>query len=187
MTCPGWRPCTTPTCWSSHPAANVPRRADGPPGEVYSLRNAHGGPPHQRRGVPIAAGAPGHVVWDRFDQEVLGCNYQGYNPKSRETGCDVWVSPEAAGHPILGGVEPKFHSPCWIYCQRPLADTTKMLLMGRWSQEDADEPVAWTNAYQGGRVFYTTLGHPDDFQIDAFNRLLLNAIRWAIGVPKSND
>ena len=43
----------------------------------------------------------GYVVWDRFDQEVLGCNYQGYNPKSRETGCDVWIVPEAADHPIL--------------------------------------------------------------------------------------
>ena len=29
----------------------------------------------------------GYVVWDRFDQEVLGCNYQGYNAQSRETGC----------------------------------------------------------------------------------------------------
>ncbi len=62
---------------------------------------------------------PGYVVWDRFDQEVLGCNYQGYNPKSRETGCDVWIEPEAADHPILDGVEPKFHSPAWIYRQVP--------------------------------------------------------------------
>ena len=123
----------------------------------------------------------GHVVWDRFDKEVLGCNYQGYNAKSRHTGCDVWVVPEAAGHPILQGVASKFHSPCWIYRQRPLADTTKTLLMGRWSKEDPDEPVAWTNTYQGARVFYTTLGHPGDFQIEAFNRLLLNAIHWSLG------
>lgn len=132
-------------------------------------------------GIPNAAGALGHVVWDRFDKEVLGCNYQGYNAKSRQTGCDVWAAPEAAGHPILQGVASKFHSPCWIYRQRPLADTTKTLLMGRWSKEDPDEPVAWTNTYQGARVFYTTLGHPGDFQIEAFNRLLLNAIHWSLG------
>jgi type 1 glutamine amidotransferase len=41
-------------------------------------------------------------------------------------------------------------------------------------------PVAWTNVYAGGRVFYTTLGHPGDFQSEAFRRLLENAIRWAI-------
>jgi hypothetical protein len=66
----------------------------------------------------------GYVVWDGFDKEVLGCNYQGYNPKSRATGCDIWAVDEAASHPILKGVETKFHSPCRIYRQRPLAVTT---------------------------------------------------------------
>ena len=120
----------------------------------------------------------GYVVWDRFDQEVLGCNYLGYNPKSRETGCDVWIVPESADHPILAGVQSKFHSPAWIYRQVPLADTTRVLLRGRWSTEDPDEPVAWTNTYAGGRVFYTTLGHPGDFESEAFQHLLLNAIHW---------
>jgi len=123
---------------------------------------------------------PGHVVWDRFDREVLGCNYHGYNAKSRETGCDVRTAPAAAGHSILDGVEARFHSPSWIYRQSPLANTTSTLMTGRWSAEDPDEPVAWTNAYEGARVFYTTLGHPEDFQIDSFNRLLSNAIRWAL-------
>jgi hypothetical protein len=123
---------------------------------------------------------PGYVVWDRFDQEVLGCDYQGYNPQSRATGCDVWTRPEAARHPILAGVEPKFHSPCWIYRQQPLTDSVDVLLMGRWSAEDPEQPVAWTNTYRGGRVFYTTLGHPGDFQNEAFRRLLVNAIRWTL-------
>jgi len=122
---------------------------------------------------------PGYVVWDTFDKEVLGCNYQGYNPKSRDTGCDVWVEPANAGHPILNGVDTRFHSPAWIYRQRPLADTVQVLLSGRWSTEDPDEPVAWTNTVAGGRVFYTTLGHPGDFENTAFQRLLLNAIHWA--------
>jgi nicotinamidase-related amidase len=124
---------------------------------------------------------PGYVVWNQFDQQVLGCHYQGYNPKSRATGCDVWTVDAAAEHPVLKGVEKRFHSPCWIYRQRPLAPTVTTLLMGRWSQEDPEEPVAWTNTHQGARVFYTTLGHPGDFQNDSFNRLLLNAIRWAVG------
>jgi nicotinamidase-related amidase len=131
--------------------------------------------------------APGHVVWDRFDREVLGCNYQGYNSKSRETGCDVWSVPAAAAHPILDGVAAKFHSQSWIYRQRPLTDTTTTLLMGRWSTEDPDEPVAWTNAYEDARIFYTTLGHPNDFQIEAFNRMLSNAICWTLDVPETNE
>jgi hypothetical protein len=122
----------------------------------------------------------GHVVWDRFDQEVLGCNYRGYNAKARASGCDVWIVPRAINHSILQGVKPKFHSPCWIYRQRPLAPNSQVLLEGRWSNADPVEPVAWTNSYAGGRVFYTSLGHPGDFQGDAFPRLLRNAIDWAL-------
>jgi type 1 glutamine amidotransferase len=55
-----------------------------------------------------------------------------------------------------------------------------VLLMGRWSAEDPEEPVAWTNTYRGGRMFYTTLGHPGDFQNEAFRRMLVNAVRWSL-------
>lgn len=124
--------------------------------------------------------ARGHVIWDRFDREVLGCNYQGYNPKSRKTGCDVWCVPEAAGHPILKGVAPRWHSSSWLYRLRPLAPATTVLVMGRWSTEDPDEPVAWTYTYDGARVFYTMLGHPDDFRSEPFLRMLENAIQWCL-------
>lgn len=127
-----------------------------------------------------AKAARGHVIWDRFDREVLGCNYQGYNPKSRKTGCDVWPVPEAAAHPILKGVPPRWHSSSWLYRLRPLAPGTTVLLMGRWSTEDPDEPVAWTYTYDGAKVFFTMLGHPDDFRSKPFLRLLENAIYWAL-------
>jgi type 1 glutamine amidotransferase len=32
-------------------------------------------------------------------------------------------------------------------------------------------------------VFYTSLGHPDDFAEPAFRRLLLNGILWALRQP----
>jgi hypothetical protein len=126
---------------------------------------------------------PGHVAWQRFDEEILGCNYQTYDPEARKTGSDVWVLPAAAAHPILKGVEPaKFHTTAWIYRVRPLASTAAPLLMGRWPSAKEAEPVAWTNAAAGRRVFYTCLGHPDDFALEPFNRLLENAVRWAAGL-----
>lgn len=124
---------------------------------------------------------PGHVVWDRFDREVLGCNYRGYPQQSRQSGCDVSIEPRASGHPILRGVDASFHSPSWLYLQRPLSDAAAVLLTGRWSKDAEAEPVAWTHAYEGAPVFYTTLGHPGDFTNESFNRLLANAIRWALG------
>ena len=123
----------------------------------------------------------GHVVWRDFDEQVLGCHYHSYDGPSRKAGCRVWVLPEAAKHPVLANVEPAgFHSPSWIYRQRPLADSVAVLMNGRWSEEAPVEPVAWTNTYHSGRVFYTTLGHPGDFETEPFNQLLLGGIRWAL-------
>ena len=45
------------------------------------------------------------------------------------------------------------------------------------------EPVAWTNAHKGGRVFFTSLGSPDDFKSPQFRRLLLNGVNWALDRP----
>ena len=42
--------------------------------------------------------------------------------------------------------------------------------------------LAWTKAYKGARVFFTTLGHPKDFEEYAMRRLLINGIYWALGV-----
>ena len=36
------------------------------------------------------------------------------------------------------------------------------------------EPVAWVREKDGRRVFYTSLGHPDDFKDENFMRLLTN-------------
>ncbi len=135
--------------------------------------------------VAFAAGTapPGHVVWQRFDREVLGGNYGGYDRGSRRGGCDVWVVPEVADHPLVRGLPAKrFHSRSWLYKMRPLAKVARPLLMGRWSDDRPAEPVAWTHTYHGGRVFYTSLGHPQDFTVPAFTQLLKNAIRWALGM-----
>jgi len=44
--------------------------------------------------------------------------------------------------------------------------------------------VAWTwKTAAGGKVFTTTLGHPDDFNVASFQRLLINAIHWTVGKP----
>jgi type 1 glutamine amidotransferase len=50
-----------------------------------------------------------------------------------------------------------------------------------------DNPVAWTGTNSfGGKVFMTTLGHPEDFRVESFQRLVVNAIHWELGkkIPK---
>ncbi|HZW29102.1 MAG TPA: PVC-type heme-binding CxxCH protein, partial [Isosphaeraceae bacterium] len=71
-----------------------------------------------------------------------------------------------------------------LYKVSPLAASAFPLLLGRIPGHPA-EPVAWVNhktdpSRARPRVFYTSLGHPGDFEIPAFRRLLRNAIFWAL-------
>lgn len=122
---------------------------------------------------------PGAAEWPSFDPDVLGGNYHGHGPNP--SGTDVKPAAEAADHPILAGVQPlAWHSKGSLYFASPIDPKARVLLRG--SADGKTEPVAWTRSYRGGRIFYTSLGHADDFQEPQFQRLLLNAIRWAAGV-----
>jgi hypothetical protein len=130
----------------------------------------------------------GQVVWQDFDREVLGCVYNFYDAAARERGSDIWAVAQEEPHPILRGLGGlRFHTPAWIYRVRPLQKEAIVLLEGRWSDEIPPEPVAWTIPREDGPVFYTSLGHPDDFQRPEFNRLLKNAVFWTVSSASKEE
>lgn len=70
-----------------------------------------------------------------------------------------------------------------LYKTSPLAGGTTVLLTGRVEGREPPEPVAWAFTRPGGgRTFYTSLGHADDFELPDFQRLLLNGVYWAAGL-----
>jgi type 1 glutamine amidotransferase len=114
--------------------------------------------------------------WTEFDRDVLGGNYgRHYGNKLKTT---VSLLPEAKNHPILRGVS-GFVSDGSLYKNTPLQAGAKPLLVGKVEGYPA-EPVAWTHEFRGARVFYTSLGHPNDFQQESFRRLVRNGIIWAL-------
>ncbi len=124
--------------------------------------------------------AAGQAVWPTFDAEVLGCHYTGHHdPKAKTT---VTLVQEAAKHPILVGVQTPMTGHGALYKVSPLAKTTTALLIGSIPGQPS-EPVAWVNEAGHSRVFYTSLGSPEDFGSAAFRRLLSNAILWALDKP----
>ncbi len=124
----------------------------------------------------------GHESWSGFDREVLGGEYGGYDAIGRKVGSDIWAEPTATAHPALRGLESaRFHSPSWIYRMRSLAPSVQVLLRGRWPENGPVEFVAWANEQNGMRAFYTSLGHPGDFQLPQFRLLLVNAVYWSLG------
>jgi len=137
----------------------------------------------------------GHELekWNAFAADFLGAPPgwgNGHFHYGHSSSTVVSVVPEAADHPILTGVEKQFQVRSWLYHvlpKYPPPDATR-LLMGKAINPDrkeaVDNPVAWTwKNRAGGRVFMTTLGHPEDFKVEAVQRLVINGIHWALGKP----
>lgn len=121
----------------------------------------------------------GYVDWWDFVPDVLGCENRGYEPE--ELGTVVRVVAEYANHPILEGIGAEsWKSNGQVYKVAPLVDqNAEILLTG--STENVTEPFAWTRKTSyGGKVFYTALGYPDDFDDPEFIRLAENGIKWAL-------
>jgi type 1 glutamine amidotransferase len=118
--------------------------------------------------------------WKEFDRQVLGGNYQGHH--GNQLIANARIISEAAGHPILKGVEKEFVTDGSLYRNAPLPASSKPLLSGSVTDKPP-EPIAWTHSYRGARVFYTSLGHPKDFENPCFRRMLINAIYWALNQP----
>lgn len=124
--------------------------------------------------VGVRTASHAYQNWLAFDKEVLGGNYQGHYGSGPAV--DVEINPDAKDHSILKGVS-SFHSHGSLYKNTPIAEDTTLLLTGK--TEEHSEPVAWTRVHQGGRVFYTSLGHQKDFTEEQdFLRLLANAVFW---------
>jgi type 1 glutamine amidotransferase len=81
---------------------------------------------------------------------------------------------------LLRGIDPEpFVAGGSLYKVSPLAGGTSTLLLGK-VEGHAAEPVAWTyRRKDGGKSFYTSLGHVDDFRGPVLRKLLVNAIAWA--------
>lgn len=137
----------------------------------------------------------GHELerWNAFASDYLGGPPgwgNGHYHYGHRSSTDVEIIPEAANHPILKGVDKSFHVRSWLYHvlpNYPPRDAVRLLVGKAINPERKDaveNPVAWTwRNKAGGKVFMTTLGHPEDFNIEPFQRLVVNAVHWALGKP----
>ena len=116
--------------------------------------------------------------WKEWDHDVLGGNY--HNHYGNELNAVIRVRPEAADHPILKGVEKEFAAGGSLYRNAPLPPFSSTVLLTGNVTNQPPEPVAWIHDYKGARIFYTSLGHPKDFENRSFQRLLVNAIHWTL-------
>src|SRR5688572_2718346 len=159
---------------------SVRRRA--PENGMLSLLRAHVSAGKPVVGIRTASHAfdtprpdEAHGNWTNFDAQVLGARYEGHygNKPPTHPATVVRVVPEYLGHPVMTGVEPaEFRVTSHLYKYRNLIRTVTPLLRGQVEGRSDVEPVAWINSNDNRRVFYTSLGSPEDFALPVFQRLL---------------
>jgi type 1 glutamine amidotransferase len=133
-----------------------------------------------REGTPLPA--PGLTAWPEFSVDILGGQNTGYETKGMPY--QVVPAPGAEGHPVLTGVKiDKLLGHQSLYQVLPLAADATPLLIGTASGvKTAPQPVAWYRrcGAKKSRVFYTSLGAPEDMLLPDMRRLLVNAVAWTL-------
>lgn len=134
--------------------------------------------------------------WNAFGEFALnappGWGKSGHTHYGHKSTTDVSVIEAAKKHPILKGINSNFHANSWLYRVLPDYPTkgSEWLLMGKSVNPDKtaiENPVAWTGTNSfGAKIFMTTLGHPEDFQVEDFQHLIINAIHWELGKKVPN-
>jgi type 1 glutamine amidotransferase len=124
---------------------------------------------------------PSLMPWPEFTDEVLGAPNKGYETKGLPY--SVAASSGVSG-PLLEGVNAaKILGYQSLYKVLPLAADVTPLLIGTAKTETSPPmPVAWTRLYgaKKARVFYTSLGAPEDMESSDLRRLLVNAVKWTL-------
>lgn len=141
----------------------------------------------------------GYEAWPTFDADVFGGNYTNHH--GNQLSSMVSFTENSLTQPITKMFAKEttekltarpfelkvFKQGGSLYKTSPLSDRTDILLEGKVLGHPT-EPVAWTfERKNGGRSFYTSLGHIDDFDNQEFTTLLSNAIRWAFGAKINPD
>ena len=114
-----------------------------------------------------------------FDRVVMGGNYTGHFGKE-----SVKVENTETGktHPVLKGVGEIVSKK--LYKTGALGEGVALLQNGTVEgKKDGTQAVTWTNKYNSGRMFYTSLGVPEDFANEHFVKMIVNAIFWTANKP----
>lgn len=123
----------------------------------------------------------GFAAWPEFDKTVFGGNYTNHYKNSLIAMIQRVNPSSTLAESLLSGIK---ELPCAsggsLYCVSPLEEKADVVLEGV-VEGHAPEPVAWTfRRADGGKSFYTSLGHIDDFRGPILPPLLLNAIEWCL-------
>lgn len=146
------------------------RRMDLPEEQMVLLRK------HWQKGKGgVALRTASHAFQPKDNEvfsKVLGGTYLG--PGSYTAPFKAVTADGQKAHPVLDGVGPIASRGAYRF----ELSKTALVLQVVESDKKVKAPATWVHEHQGVRIFYSTMGSPEDFQNESFRRLLVNAIFW---------
>jgi len=122
---------------------------------------------------------------DPWYPEMIGARFASH-PKIQPANLNVH---KRVAHPAIAHLGDRWHrTDEWYDFREPLAAKSTVLLdIDESSYEGgrmgAVHPMSWFHVFEGGRVFYTALGHtPESYREAEFLKHLQEGIRWAGGL-----
>lgn len=131
--------------------------------------------------VAIHAAADSHYNWPWYGR-MIGGRFQRHPPDT-PTGT---LTRRDARHPATVALPETFKRTDEWYSYQDYDPTLRLLLTldpASIGEADANpNPIAWSHMFEGGRVFYTGLGHTEDGWTDPnLVAHLTGGLRWALG------
>ncbi|TWT83087.1 Trehalose utilization [Planctomycetes bacterium CA13] len=121
----------------------------------------------------------GYHQWTSWDHDVFGGSYTNHYGNDLVTTVTCRDAGEVSNILLKNiDTDKSFTSTGSLYVVSPIAEGTTVLMDGK-VEGQGSEPIAWTfTRADGGKSFYTSLGHKDDFAGDVLPKLLVNALDW---------
>lgn len=130
--------------------------------------------------VGIHAATDSHYSWPWYGKMIGG--YFLRHPKGTPTGT---LSVVDANHPSTADIPSEFvRTDEWYYIKDFNTDVTLLVTIDPLTIGQPDEgpqPVAWSHEYDGGRVFYTSMGHTDTTYAEPlFQSHVAGGLKWVL-------
>ncbi len=137
--------------------------------------------------VGVHAASDTHYDWPWYG-ELVGAYFNGHPPGTQLA--TLWI--EDHDHPSTAHFGDTFEiNDEWYFWDREPRVSAKVLmtldrqshpaLVGfRGTDPEGDHPITWCKPFEGGRSWYTALGHNDDvYYNEDFQKMLIAGIEWA--------